>query len=305
MTVQLHHLRCFVAIVEHGGFTDAAAELGTSQPAVSRGLAALEKELGLRLLRRTTREVVPTPAGQRILPRARRLLADLDALVHDAQGGGDRLRIGHAWAAVGRHTVEFQHRWATRHPDVELSMVRTNSPTGGLTEGACDIAVLRTPDAAGLTDARFDDAIVGLESRYAAVAADDPLAARRSLRLADLAERVVAIDPRTGTTTVDLWPAGSRPKVHEVHDVDDWLAVIASGRAVGVTAESTITQYRRHGVAFRRLRGAPPVPVRLVWWRDDPHPATGEAVGMLAELYRSPARPRRAVTPSAADVKRG
>ena len=291
MSVQLQHIRCFVAIVEQGGFTDAAAELGISQPAVSRGLAALERELGVRLLRRTTREIVPTPAGQRVLPRARRLVADLDDLVRDARGGGDRLRIGHAWAAVGRHTVQFQHRWAAEHPGIELDLVRTNSPTGGLTEGACDIAVLRTPDASGLADARFDDAIVGLESRYAAVAADDPLAARRFLRLADLAERVVAIDPRTGTTTVDLWPAGSRPQVREVNDVDDWLAVIASGRAVGVTAESTITQYRRQGVAFRRLRGAPPVPVRLVWWRNDPHPATAEAVGLLAELYRSAARP--------------
>jgi hypothetical protein len=74
--------------------------------------------------------------------------------------------------------------------------------------------------------------------------------------------------------------------VEEIHDIDDWLAVIAAGRAVGVTAESTVTQYRRQGIAFRRLRDAPPIPVRLVWWRDDPHPATTDAVGLLAELYR-------------------
>jgi hypothetical protein len=66
-----------------------------------------------------------------------------------------------------------------------------------------------------------------------------------------------------------------------------WLAVIATGRCVGVTAESTLAQYRRHGVVFRRLRGAPPVPVRLVWWRADPHPATPDVVGLLAELYRA------------------
>jgi DNA-binding transcriptional LysR family regulator len=287
MDVQIRHMQCLVAIVDHGGFTGAAAELRMSQPAVSRGLAALEKELGVRLLRRTSREVVPTPAGQRILPRARRLLADIDDLVRDAQGGSDRLRIGHAWAAMGKHTVEFQHRWGAAHPDIELNLIRTNSPTGGLAEGTCDIAILRTPDNAGIADSRFDDAIVGLESRYSALAADDPLASRRQIRLADLADRVLAIDPRTGTTTPDLWPVGSRPQVEEIHDIDDWLAVIAAGRAVGVTAESTITQYRRQGIAFRRLRDAPPVPVRLVWWRDDPHPATSDAIGLLAELYRS------------------
>ena len=111
-------------------------------------------------------------------------------------------------------------------------------------------------------------------------------------RLADLSDRVLAVDPRTGTTTTDLWPSGSRPEVEETHDVDDWLSVIASGRCVGVTAESTLTQYRRQGVVFRRLRSAPPVPVRLTWWRDDPHPATPDAVDLLVELYRARRSPQ-------------
>lgn len=286
MDLELRHLRCLAAIADHGGFTGAAAALGVSQPAVSRGLAALERELGVRLLRRTSREVVPTAAGERVLARARRLLAEADDLVRDARSGIGRLRIGHAWAAMGAHTVEFQHRWAAGHPDIELHLVRTNSPTGGLAEGACDVAVVRTSgDAPGIGDARFDDVIVGLESRYAAVAADDPLVRRRQLRLADLVDRVVAVDPRTGTTTPELWPPGSRPEVEEIHDVDDWLTVVAAGRCVGVTAQSTLTQYRRQGVVFRRLRDAPPVPVRLVWWRDDVHPATTDVVGLLSELY--------------------
>ena len=293
MDVELRHVRCLVAIVDYGGFTGAAAELGVSQPAVSRGLAALERQLGVRLLRRTSREVVPTAAGDRVLARARRLLTDVEDLIRDARGGIGRLRIGHAWAAMGEHTVEFQRRWAARHPDVELHLVRTNSPTGGLAEGACDVAVVRTAgDTPGIADGRFDDVIVGLESRYGAVAADDPLARRRQLRLADLVGRVLAVDPRTGTTTPDLWPPGSRPEVEEVHDIDDWLAVIAAGQCVGVTAESTLTQYRRQGLVFRRLGDAPPVPVRLLWWRDDPHPATSDVVGLLAELYRPPARSR-------------
>ena len=293
MDVELRHVRCLVAIVDYGGFTGAAAELGVSQPAVSRGLAALERELGVRLLRRTSREVVPTAAGERVLARARRLLTDVEDLIRDARGGIGRLRIGHAWAAMGEHTVEFQRRWAARHPDVELHLVRINSPTGGLAEGACDVAVVRTAgDTPGIADGRFDDVIVGLESRYGAVAADDPLARRRQLRLADLAGRVLAVDPRTGPSTPDLWPPNSRPEVEEVHDIDDWLAVIAAGQCVGVTAESTLTQYRRQGLVFRRLADAPPVPVRLLWWRDDPHPATSDVVGLLAELYRPPARSR-------------
>jgi DNA-binding transcriptional LysR family regulator len=287
MDVELRHLRCFVAIVDEGGFTGAAAALGVTQPSVSRALAALEDVLEVRLLRRTSREVVLTPAGERVLARARRVLAEVDDLVGEARTGHTRIRLGHAWAALGAHTVELQRRWAAAHPDVSLHLVRTNTPTGGLAEGACDIAVVRPPPGPDRLDAvRLESAVVGVEARYCALATDDPLARRRQLRLADLADRVLAVDPRTGTTTVHLWPPGGRPEVEETHDVDDWLAVIGSGRCVGVTAESTLTQYRRQGVVFRRLRDAPPVPVRLVWWRDDPHPATTDVVGLLAELYR-------------------
>jgi DNA-binding transcriptional LysR family regulator len=199
---------------------------------------------------------------------------------------------------MGEHTVEFQRRWAKRHPDTEVHLVRTNSPTGGLAERACDIAVVRTKDTAGLGDPRFDDVIIGLECRYCALAIDDPLARRRQLRLADLAGRVLAGVSRIATTTPDLWSPSSRPEVEENHEVDDWLDVIAAGRCVGVTAESTTTQYRRQGVVFRRLRDAPPVPVRLAWWRDDIHPMTPDVVGLLTELYdSSSSQPDRPAAP--------
>jgi DNA-binding transcriptional LysR family regulator len=273
MNVELRQLRCLVAIAEAGSFTDAAIDLGISQAAASRTLASLESALGVRLLRRTTREVTLTAAGSRVLAHARRALAAAEDVVREAAAGPARLRIGYAWSAMGSHTTPFQRRWAAEHPDIELQLIRTNSGTAGLAEGACDIAVIRTePD-----QRRFRDAIVGLERRYCAMAADDPWAARRSLRLAEISERVLVIDRRTGTTAPDLWPPGARP-------------AIETGRYVGVTPESTVTQYPRPGIAYRPLRDAPPVPVRLVWWRDDAHPATAAAVGLLTTLFRHPSR---------------
>jgi len=61
-------------------------------------------------------------------------------------------------------------------------------------------------------------------------------------------------------------------------------------RCLGITPESTVTQYPRPGVVYRPLRDAPPVPVRVVWWRDDAHPATSAAVGLLTSLFRHPSR---------------
>src|ERR1700722_3538742 len=202
MNVEMRQLRCLVAIVDTGSFTDAAIDLGISQAAVSRALSSLETTLGVRLLRRTTREVTLTAAGNRVLPHARRALAEAQDMVREAATGHARLRIGYAWAAMGQHTTPFQRRWAAEHPEVELQLVRTNSVTAGLVEGACDIAVIRTE----LDQRRFRDAVVGLERRYCAMAADDPWAVRRSLRLAELSGRVLVIDRRTGTTSPDLWP---------------------------------------------------------------------------------------------------
>ncbi|HET9169474.1 MAG TPA: LysR family transcriptional regulator [Actinospica sp.] len=283
MDVELRQLRCLVAIVDEGTFTDAAIALGVSQAAVSRTLASLERVLGTRLLRRTSREVVPTSVGLRVTAQARRLLAEVDDLVREAASGPTRVRIGYAWSAVGRHTAAFQRRWTKAHPDTELQLIRVNSATAGLAEGTCDLAVVRRPLAA---DRRFDSAIVGLERRLCALAADDALAKRRSLRLADLSDRVLLVDRRTGTTSPELWPADQRPAVEETHDVDDWLNVISSGRCVGVTAESTAHQYPRPGIVYRPVKDAEPIAVRLAWWRDDQHPATQAAIELLTALYR-------------------
>ncbi|MFJ5797962.1 LysR family transcriptional regulator [Streptomyces decoyicus] len=281
LPMELRHLRCLVAIVDAGGFTDAAIDLGVSQAAVSRTLGSLEDALGVRLLHRTSRNVIPTTAGVQVLARARKVLTEADNLIREATTGHTRLRIGHAWSAMGRHTAEYQRHWAARYPDVELHLIRTNSATGGLAEGLCDLAVVRT----GFDDARFASAVVGHERRYCAMAADDPWARRRSIALCDIRERTLLIDRRTGTTTADLWPASARPVVEHTQDIDDWLALIATGRTVGITPESTVNQYRRDGIVFRRLRDAAPIAVHLIWRRHDPHPATHAAVALLTDLY--------------------
>lgn len=286
MDLELRHLRCLVAIVDAGSFTDAAIDLGVSQAAASRTLLSLERVLGVRLLHRTSRGVTPTTAGVQVLARARHLLAEAGNLVAEATTGHTRLRIGHAWSAAGRHTAEFQRRWADRHPDVELHLIRTNSATGGLAEGLCDLAIVRT----GGDERRYARAVVGHERRYCAMAADDPFARRRTVPLAALRERTVLVDRRTGTTTAGLWPEAERPAVEYIQDIDDWLADIATGRCVGITPESTVAQYRRDGIVYRPVRDAPPVAVHCVWHRHerrhDPHPATHAAVALLADLYR-------------------
>jgi hypothetical protein len=160
--------------------------------------------------------------------------------------------------------------------------VHANEPTAGLSDGSADVAVIRRP----LADARFRTAPVGLESRYAAVATENALARRRSVRLANLARYPVAVDTRTGTTTPGLWPAGAAPtSIRPTSGLEDWLTQIATGRVVGITSEATANQNPRPGVAYRTVRDAPPIEVRLAWWRDDPPAGLDELIALTRAEY--------------------
>ncbi len=286
MEWNLRELRFFVAAAEAGSFTDAAAQLYVSQAAVSRTIARLETVVGDRLLRRVPHGCELTRTGLQILPHARRVLAEAARFTEFLDSRHDVLRLGYAWAALGRHSASLQRQWAHHHPAVELELVRHNSPTAGLAEGMCDVAIVRIP----VDETRFDAVVVGLERRMAAFATDDAQwARRRQLTMAEIAERTVVIDPRVGTTSGLLWKNSEHPpRFIESTDVDTWLDAIAAGRGVGTTAEATTYHHARPGVAYRPIKDGPRIPVRLAWWRDHQPPGLGELVSAVTRLYASP-----------------
>src|SRR5260370_41738758 len=81
-------LAAFCAVVERRSFSQAAEQLGVTQPAVSLQIRSLEKRLGLQLLDRSGRRVEPTEAGQRLYRSAQRLLAQEGQLLAELGGGG-------------------------------------------------------------------------------------------------------------------------------------------------------------------------------------------------------------------------
>jgi DNA-binding transcriptional LysR family regulator len=93
--------------------------------------------------------------------------------------GDAALELGVSQAAVSRTLLSLERVLGAR------LLHRTNSSTGGLAEGLCDLAVVRTPP----DERRFASAVVGQERRYCALPADDPWARRRSLRLEDVGRR--------------------------------------------------------------------------------------------------------------------
>lgn len=124
MMIDLEDMRVFVEVVEHGGFSRAAASLGVSKSVVSRRIAAMEQDLGARLLRRTTRGMSPTEAGLEFKARAERILADYaqarEAVARESGQMVGRLRISAPLSFGTRHVAPVLAAMAARHPGLEI-----------------------------------------------------------------------------------------------------------------------------------------------------------------------------------------
>jgi DNA-binding transcriptional LysR family regulator len=120
-------LAAFCAVVERRSFSQAAEQLGVTQPAVSLQIRSLEKRLGLQLLDRSGRRVEPTEAGQRLYRSAQRLLALeeqlLAELVGDAEGElTGRLEIGASTGPGGTVLPVVLAEFQRLHPGVHVAL---------------------------------------------------------------------------------------------------------------------------------------------------------------------------------------
>jgi DNA-binding transcriptional LysR family regulator len=285
MTMELRHLRCFLAIAQEGTLTRAATRLHLTQPVVSRTLRQLEDHLGVRLIDRSTHHLGLTAAGHAFQIRAASAVAAADAAFDPAQLGVWPLRLGHAWSAFGEFTVSLLRSWMQECPDVPLELRRIEDRTADLSRGEVDAALLRGPvTTPGIRTEPL------MEPRLAAVPAGTPLAARSRLTLGDLAGYPVVLSTVSGTTTTDPWPASIRPEATiEVASTDEWLAAIAAGKAVGVTTTATASMHPYPGIAYRPLAGAADLAVSLAWTHPPTHPAIAKLVTLAREVigYRA------------------
>jgi DNA-binding transcriptional LysR family regulator len=149
--VTLHQLRCFLATLEHGSFTGAAAELGFAQPSVSEQVRLLEQGLGAALFQRMGRGVVPTEAAQVLRPHAERALSAVDeaaravASVRDVVTGTLRFGVfGTARLYLGSDLVADVLR---QHPDVRVELIGQNSmeTLQELRRGRIEAAIIALP----------------------------------------------------------------------------------------------------------------------------------------------------------------
>lgn len=293
----LRQLEYFVAVLDAGSVTEAAKRSRISQAAASMAIAQLEKALGVDLfVRSRSKRLVPTAAGTALGGRARRVLGEVAEISGSIRGDWEELRghvrLGCMIAISPRLMPRLLAEAAARWPEIELDFV----------EGAAE--ELQRSVADGELDAAFVyslqavpgvDLVTIAESRpQILLAKGHPLAARPSLRFADLADQdAVLFDvPPSAERVASMFQAvGVEPRVRWKSVVAENIrGIVASGRAYSVTNvwEGMEEHFRAAGVVLVPI--SDPLPYNSVVAAVPPGLRRPRRVDAVLEVARSIAR---------------
>ncbi|PPF13211.1 LysR family transcriptional regulator [Rathayibacter sp. AY1A5] len=261
MHMDLEQLTGFVEVARLGSFTRAAEELHLAQPSLSRRIAALEQDLGSELFHRARSGSTLTPAGELLLPLARRMLADAGSVRRElAELAGlerGRVRFGATPTLCISLVAEVLHAFHSAHPAVELHLAEDGSRSlfDRLARGELDLALVTTSTAAApgaftVTPLLVEELVV------VSSAAEPPLAATGALDLAAVARlpQIVfnsSYDLRR-TTDAAFAAAGLEPDV--VLEGAEMDAVLRfAERGLGVAVVPAMVLQGRPGLRSIRL----------------------------------------------------
>ncbi|MFF4749426.1 LysR family transcriptional regulator [Streptomyces sp. NPDC002514] len=284
-TLETRELRYFIAVAEELHYGRAAERLGMAQPPLSRAIQQLERRLGVSLLTRNRRGVSLTGAGEVLLHEGRAALDATTAAARRARRaggadrpGGPRDRLVLAVKAAAAH--ELLHKlldaYAAEPDAAEIEVLPSGTCEQGemLRDGRADVALMHTPfnSVAG-----FDSEELMSEGQIAILPATHPLAARKTLSLADISDipgLPLARWARNGT-----YAPGPGP---EIHDQTQLAQLIALGRTLAVFPDSARAWLWAEHTAVP-LTDAPPVVTHIAW------PAHSHSLA-LAKLIRTATR---------------
>jgi DNA-binding transcriptional LysR family regulator len=257
--MELHHLRCAVAIADYGSFTDAAASLYLTQPSLSYAIGRLERELGARLFDRTSTGARLTAAGSAFIDPARRALKEAETSKEavDAVTGllrGELRVVGIRTAVI--ETAQLVGAFHERHPGVRI-LIEEPTRDAGVIElvrsGRCDIGVLRSNEAPD------DLRSVPAGSREIVAILPEHLATKGKTISIETLSHLPMVVPLLGSSArvghdaffhdVDSPPIGA-----ECSHQDTMVELVRHGVGAALVSSSAANAIRIDGIAVRVLR---------------------------------------------------
>jgi DNA-binding transcriptional LysR family regulator len=245
--VKLHDLRVLMSVVERGSMAKAAESLATSQPAVSRAIADLENSLGVRLLDRGPRGILPTPYGHALFKRAVTVFDELRMSVQDLEFLADPT-VGEVW--IGASPIGFVTAvidgLTRRHPRVVCHLtVSETANLRALEQREVDLAITHvTAPTIRSTADHFHVELLYADPLFVVAAKTNPWSRRRSIELADLMNEPWTLPPPGspgGAVVDDIFraagldrPAGTTVSTSGIARI----ALVAKGRFLTIAVES-------------------------------------------------------------------
>ncbi len=278
--IEVRHLRYFLAVIDELHFGRAAEKLQMAQPPLSQAIRKLERELGVRLLNRTSRVVVPTAAGEAFADHARRTLRSLEEAVTAARAEDAavrlEVRLGSSPSQPLRDVRRLLDAFRERRPDLDLRVgdLLVAEQIRRLRTGELELGLF--PDV-GPEDGIETERVFAGEPMAAFVSADHPLAASDVVTPADVRGETLVMIPEpmmkaefrarylrrladAGYRFGRLVDAvGASPR--------ELILPVAAGVAVSVHRASVLETTGAHGAVVRRPLDPPVIlPDTVVAW---------------------------------------
>ncbi|WP_432038514.1 LysR family transcriptional regulator [Streptomyces cucumeris] len=282
--MELRTLRYFVAVAEELHFGRAATRLHMSQPPLSRSIKQLEAEVGALLFARSPAGVTLTPVGTVLLEEARALLdhADRVRVRVTAAAGMGTITVGILGDGTDPGVARLAGAYRRHHPGIDIRIRDTDltDPTCGLRTGLVDVALTRAPfDATALTVRALRADPVGVVLR-----ADDPLAHRDRLRLAELSDRRWFQFPQdTDPIWQAYWNGGTPREGPVVRAVQECLQAVLWNGTVGL---APLGHDLPAGLTVVPLTDMAPSRVVAVWNEGDTNPLIRSFIEIATAAYR-------------------
>jgi DNA-binding transcriptional LysR family regulator len=283
--MELRHLRYFVELATDCHFGRAAARLGMSQPPLSQQIAALEIELGIKLLDRTNRRATLTAAGELFLQEARTTLASAERAINVAHqiGRGERGNLAIGFNATAPFIPSFaqpvaRFRRAYPHIKLELSEIPADKLAAAVENRHLDLGYLRSKTPPDLGDS-IHVTLVHVDRLFVAVSTNHRLAKRQKVALSDLGGELILFYYRGETPTgfprevIDLLKAAGvqNLQMDRVRETSTLLGLAAVDSGIAIVAHS-MCALRVDGLVYRPI--SDPEAQTTVWLirrRDNPN----------------------------------
>jgi len=288
VSMELRHLRYFVALADCLSFTRAAANVHVTQSTLSHQIRQLEEEIGQTLFERIGRKVVTTEAGELFLAYATRALREVDQGIATLRPGGGgltgRVRIGATHTFNVGLIPDCVAVFLGRHPTVQVRVdeLAADEIVAALHASELDIGIAYRPSAQ--TDLWFEP--LYNEEMVLVVAHDHPMAARKRIRMVELhQQRLVLLPPRFATRALleqCFKAAGAEPVVAaEMSAIGPMLGLVQRMPIGCIVATHAIPPGM---TGLKRIPLESPTPIRspgLLWRLDVTQAAEVQAFAVI------------------------